>query len=71
LDEKEKLRKTNDYLMFFMDDLCEYDFSRMDDEDIESWAKRIYMKSSSLKTLGEECRQSIMMLSCCDQGALR
>jgi len=71
LDEKEKLRRANDYLMFFMDDLCEYDFSRMDDEDIESWAKRIYMKSSSLKTLGEECRQSIMMLSCCDQGALR
>jgi hypothetical protein len=71
LDEKEKLRRANDYLMFFMDDLCEYDFSRMDDEDIESWAKRIYMKSSSLKTLGEECRQSIMMLSCCDQGALQ
>jgi hypothetical protein len=71
LDEKEKLRRANDYLMFFMDDLCEYDFSRMDDEDIESWAKRIYMKSSSLKTLGEECRQSIMMLSCCDQGAIR
>jgi len=71
LDEKEKLRRANDYLMFFMDDLCGYDFSRMDDEDIESWAKRIYMKSSSLKTLGEECRQSIMMLSCCDQGALR
>jgi len=71
LDEKEKLRRANDYLMFFMDDLCEYDFSRMDNEDIESWAKRIYMKSSSLKTLGEECRQSIMMLNCCDQGALR
>ena len=71
MDEKEKLRRANDYLMFFMDDLCEYDFSRMDDEDIESWAKRIYMKSSSLKTLGEECRQSIMMLSCCDQGAIR
>lgn len=66
---EEKLRKANDYLMFFMDDLCEYNFSRMEGETNEEWAKRIYMKSSSLKTLGEECRKSIMMLNCCEQGA--
>ena len=67
--QEEKLRKVNDYLMFFMDDLCEYDFSRTKGESNEDWAKRIYMKSSSLKTLGEECRKSIMMLNCCEQGA--
>lgn len=66
--EKEKLRRANDYLMFFMDDLCEYNFSRMKSESVEEWAKRIYMKSSSLKTLGQDCRRSIMMLGCCDIG---
>mgnify|MGYP001552391591 FL=1 len=67
--QEEKLRRVNDYLMFFMDDLCEYNFSRTEGETNEEWAKRIYMKSSSLKKLGEECRKSIMMLNCCEQGA--
>lgn len=66
--EREKLRRANDYLMFFMDELCDYDFSRKKSETVEDWAKRIYMKSSSLKTLGHDCRRSIMMLSCCDIG---
>jgi len=66
--EEEKLRKANDYLMFFMDDLCEYDFSRMNGETIEDWAKRIFVKTSSLKSLGQDCRKSIMMLGCCERG---
>ena len=66
--EREKLRSANNYLMFFMDELCDYDFSRTNGETIEELAKRIYMKSSSLKTLGQDCRESIMMLGCCDIG---
>lgn len=64
--ESETLKRANDYLMFFVDDLCEYDFSRRNHESDAEWAKRLYVKTNSLKALADDCRTRVMMLACCD-----
>lgn len=65
--EGKTLKRANEYLMFFVNDLCEYDFARRSHESDSEWAKRMYIKLNSLKVLAEDCRTKVMMLACCDK----
>lgn len=67
IGERDTLRIVNDYLMFFVHDLCDYDFARKRGESDAEWAKRMYVKINSLKSLADDCKQRMLLLACCDR----
>lgn len=66
VDER-KLVEANRLLFVCVDSICDYDFNRKENEDVNTWSRRTLNKILEIQLTAEQCKRSVMNLNCCDR----